>query len=466
MARKEDQQAVYHLYRRAGFGWRGGSQTLSKNRVIRSLFEESKLFDPLELVEAAPVPEVDRMDSTMSTLEKQRLQKENRERISKLNISWMNAMAKSQGVLREKMALFWHNHFACRSDNPVMVERYINVLRKNALGNFGTMLMEVSKEPAMLSFLNNQQNRKGKPNENFAREVMELFTLGHGNYSETDIKEAARAFTGWAYSKKIEFEFREKSHDGGEKILFKQRGNFRGEDVIRILLEQKQTARYVVGKICRTFVGLAMPEAQLEKLANYFFSTGYDIEKLMRRIFESRWFYDTRWYGTIVKSPVELLIEIQGTLHADFVDEKSLLYVQKVLGQVLFYPPNVAGWPGGLNWIDNSSLLFRMQIPEMMSGNVRAEIKAKNDGDVNTQVLNQKAKSEKAKIDWQDWAKGFEKYASEELVSVMINRLLPLAPKQEVISLLTKSIDSISDRTLKIRALTVSIMSLPEYQLS
>lgn len=460
---KKDQDKVLHLYRRAGFGWRGAVPALSKSQAIRSIFKESSHYEPLVLVGAAPVPEVDMMDSTM---EKQRIQKENRERISKLNISWMEAMAKSEGVLREKMALFWHNHFACRTENPLMVQRYVNVLRKNALGNFGTMLMEVSKEPAMLSFLNNQQNKKGKPNENFAREVMELFTLGHGNYSETDIKEAARAFTGWAYSKEIEFEFREKSHDSGEKTLIGQSGNYRGEDVIRILLEQKQTARYVVGKICRTFVGPAIAPTRIEELSTYFFTSGYDIEKLMRKIFESDWFYEPAIQGTLIKSPVELLIEIQGTLHADFVDTKSLLYIQKVLGQVLFYPPNVAGWPGGLNWIDNSSLLFRMQIPEMMSGNVKAETKAKNDGDVNTQALNQKAKSEKAKIDWEAWAKEFKQYNPDELPPELISRLLPLTPNPEVVDLLVKNTQAITDRTLKIRALTVSIMSLPEYQLS
>lgn len=454
---------VLHLYRRAGFGWRGGAPTISKSKAVKKLFKDSFAYQPLKLVDASPVPEVDMMDSTS---EKQRIQKENRERISKLNISWMEAMAESEGVLRERMALFWHNHFACRTDNPLMVQRYINVLRKNALGNFGTMLMEVSKEPAMLSFLNNQQNKKGKPNENFAREVMELFTLGHGNYSETDIKEAARAFTGWAYSKEIEFEFREKSHDNEAKTLLGKEGNFRGEDVIRILLEQEQTSRYVVGKICRAFVGSAIAPERMEVLSSYFYKSGYDITKLMRKIMESDWFYETKLVGSIVKSPVELLIEIQGTLSADFIDKKSVLYVQKVLGQVLFYPPNVAGWPGGLSWIDNSSLLFRMQIPEMMSGKVKADIKSKNDGDVNTQALNEKAKSEKAEINWQNWAAKFKQDSPEELTAALIERLLPIAPKSEISSLLVKNSASISDRSLKIRSLTVSIMSLPEYQLS
>ncbi len=205
---------VLHLYRRAGFGGLP-DRGISIKKALNQLFHESENFTPIETIkkesepplmsEGAMMPDADAM--------KKEKMKKNREDIRELNLAWMSKMAKGETILRERMSLFWHGHFACRVQDSAFVQSYLNTIRKNALGNFGEMLMAVSKEPAMLQFLNNQQNRKNKPNENFAREVMELFTLGRGNYTEKDVKEGARAFTGWGFNAKGEFEFREKAHD-------------------------------------------------------------------------------------------------------------------------------------------------------------------------------------------------------------------------------------------------------------
>src|SRR5262249_34193319 len=187
----------------------------------------------------------------------------------------------------------------------------LDVIRRNALGNFGDLLKEVSKSAAMLFFLNNQQNRKDHPNENFAREVMELFTMGRGNYTEQDIKEAARAFTGWGANAGGEFVFRKFQHDTGEKTVLGKSGNFDGDNIIDILIENKQTARFITRKIYRYFVNDEVNEAIVDKLANKFYQSNYDISELMKEIFSSDWFYDPKNIGSRIKSPVELIVGIR-----------------------------------------------------------------------------------------------------------------------------------------------------------
>ena len=174
----------------------------------------------------------------MTEDEKKKVQQKQREGVRSLNLNWLRLFVNTDAQLREKMAFFWHGHFACRNLNVFFQQGLLDVLRRNALGSFRDMLHEVSKTAAMLNFLNNQQNKKDQPNENFAREVMELFTVGRGNYSEKDIKEAARAFTGWSSGLNGEFIFRRFQHDFGSKTVLGKTGNFDGGDVLDILLEQ------------------------------------------------------------------------------------------------------------------------------------------------------------------------------------------------------------------------------------
>ena len=176
-------------------------------------------------------------------------------------------MINSEAQLREKMSLFWHGHFACRVMNIYFQQQLLDIIRENALGNFGDLLHEVSKSPAMLSFLNNQQNKKQHPNENFAREVMELFTMGRGNYTEEDVKEGARAFTGWGFNLQGEFVYRPFQHDNGKKTFLGKTGNFDGDDIIDILLEQKQTAKFISQKIYKYFVNDTPDIEKIEWLA-------------------------------------------------------------------------------------------------------------------------------------------------------------------------------------------------------
>src|SRR5690242_935193 len=191
-------------------------------------------------------------------------------------------MINSEAQLREKMSLFWHGHFACRILNIFFQQQLINAIRQNAFSDFGTLLRNVSKSPAMLSFLNNQQNKKQHPNENFAREVMELFTIGRGNYTETDVKEAARAFTGWGTNPQGEFIFRRAVHDDGTKSFMRRTGNFDGDEVLNIILERRETASFITSKIYRYFVNEEPDEKHISWLASRFYESRYDISALMK----------------------------------------------------------------------------------------------------------------------------------------------------------------------------------------
>jgi uncharacterized protein (DUF1800 family) len=262
-----------------------------------------------------------------------------------------------------------------------------NTIRRLALGNFSDLLLAVSQEAAMLQFLNNQQNRKQHPNENFARELLELFTLGRGNYSEQDVKEAARAFTGWSADAQNRFVFRPRLHDDGPKTFLGHTGNFGGEDILNIILQQPQTAEFITTKLYRFFVNDTPDPANIKPLAQEFYKSQYDISSLLERMFTADWFYAAPNVGTRIKSPVELLAGLKRTFGVQLSDDRPLIVFQKALGQTLFQPPNVAGWPGGRNWIDSSSLLYRLQLPSVLFRNAEFRVALKDDeNDIAPQV--------------------------------------------------------------------------------
>ena len=406
--------------------------------------------------------------------EKKKMRQKNREGVRNLNIYWLNEMVNSSAQLREKMAFFWHGHFACRNLNVFYQQGLLDVIRRNALGDFGTLLKEVSRSAAMLFFLNNQQNRKGHPNENFAREVMELFTLGRGNYTENDVKEAARAFTGWAATAKGEFIFRKGQHDSGEKTVLGQTGNLEGEDVLDILLEQKQTAKFITQKIYQFFVNDQPDRQKIEWLADRFYKSKYDIAGLMENIFTSDWFYEEKNIGTKIKSPVELLAGMQRMLPMKLANEEALIVLQRLLGQMLFYPPNVAGWPGGKTWIDSSTLMLRMRIPQLINDKDEMNMTPKDDddqmmGNKNEAVTSKSktgvkgTKAIHASVDWQPYIYHFEKTSREKLINSMAGILLQT--KTAVDAEIIKQYADQSDRNNFIQSATIQIMCTPEYQL-
>lgn len=400
----------------------------------------------------------------LSPEERKMIREKSRNGIRDLNLLWMNEMVSSEQQLREKTSLFWHGHFACRSLNVLYQQQLLEIIRNNALGNFGELLRAVSKSAAMINFLNNNQNRKDHPNENFARELMELFTLGRGNYTEKDVKEAARAFTGWKTSADGTFAVRKGNHDNGIKQFLGRAGNFDGDDIISILLEKKETALFITGRIFRFFVDDQPDPSRIQWLADRFFQGGYNISELLNDIFSSEWFFDSRHIGSRIKSPVELLVGIRRAIPMSFQDENSQIIVQRVLGQVLFLPPNVAGWPGGKSWIDSSSLMFRMNLPELLASSRSIDTKTKDDDDIMMgRGMVKNAQAFRAAFHWENYLQHFEKTKRDGLLNAVASYHLQL-PGNSAEKITAKFADQ-GNRESFIQSATLYIMSTPEYQL-
>jgi uncharacterized protein (DUF1800 family) len=524
------QQQLQHLYWRAGFGPRPQevAASLSPAKALRQLLHEARPYAPITILAptdidpqgtvlavapaaplasppaaAAPAPATAAQPGTLLpagptglaeaslrprsllavrrqglpqlrraalTPEQRKAQNASiRDAFVSMSTAWMNQMATSPGQLREKVALFWHGHFACRTRRPDDSLALLNTIREKALGKFPDLLLAVSQEPAMLQFLNNQQNKKQHPNENFAREVMELFTLGRGNYTENDVKEGARAFTGWGYDGQSRFKFREREHDAGPKTFLGQTGSWGGEDALRIILQQPAAAAFLVTKMYRFFVNDVPNPAHIAPLATAFRQSGYDISDLLARLFSADWFYEAANVGTIIKSPVELVAGLRRTLNLQLDDDRALLGYQKALGQTLFMPPNVAGWPGGRAWIDSSSLLLRLQLPSILFKNADFAVRLKDDeNDITPQTT-----------------------GKERLIKTTAATHLPLAPLQQLLgatpaaqpqqlasfllqaplrpaslALVQQAADHAASPEERLRTTLVSLLSLPEYQLA
>ena len=278
---------------------------------------------------------------------------------------WIGEMLATPSPLTERMTLFWHNHFAT-SQRKVrlgqLMYRQNVLLRREALGNFATLLHGIARDPAMLVWLDNAGSRREAPNENFAREVMELFTLGVGNYTERDVKEAARAFTGMSLDRQTgEYRYRPFIHDAGVKTVLGKVGNLDGDDVIEILLARPETARFIADKAWREFVSPDPDPAEVERWAQAFRGSRYDVKTLMRAVLLSDAFWSPSNRATLVKSPVDVVVGTLRTFDIHPADLRPAAVQVAVLGQNLFAPPNVKGWPGGVAWIDTATLLGRKQ---------------------------------------------------------------------------------------------------------
>ncbi len=453
---------LMHLYWRAGFGcspseWKQ-RQGLSINTAVEGLFSEAKQSRPLS---EAGLLLTNKRAKDLSPAEKKALKDRSRQLLADANVDWVMRMALSaESALLERMSLFWHGHFACESKTPLVAIRQLNALREHALGNFKDLVLAIARDPSMIRYLNNQQNKKRAPNENFARELLELFTLGIGHYSEQDIKEAARAFTGWSSNMRGEFIFRERQHDFDSKTFMGKTGNFDGEDIIDIILEQPQAARFIVSKIYRYFVNETPDEARIQQLATQFYQSNYDIGKLMYSIFTSDWFYDAKNIGTKIKSPIELFAGIFRTLSVSEIDAKSLIYAQRVLGQTLFKPPNVAGWKGGKAWIDNATLLFRLNLVEYLQRGSKVRARKQD----NDEMMQSTRNSRKAiVIDIHDIMQELDNSSEQETYVALRDYLLPSSQNIDASKILP-FVDK-STKESYIKSLILRLMSVPEYQL-
>ena len=303
---------------------------------------------------------------------------------------WIEEMLVTDQPLTERLVLFWHNHFTSSLQKvrfPPALFRQNALFRREAAGNFATLLKEVARDPAMLIYLDGMRSVARKPNENFARELLELFTLGEGHYGEADIKEAARAFTGWTVDRQTgAFATRPGQHDAGEKKFLGQVGRFGGDDIVTILLAQPRTAETIVEKMWREFVSPTPDPAEVKRLAAAF-RRDYEIKPLLRALLTSDAFRDPANRGTLIKSPVDLIVGTVHLLGLPVPEKTQLSRMMQGLGQTLFDPPNVKGWPGGEAWISTYTLLLRQQFMRRI---VEATAVAPMDGALMTSRANRR----------------------------------------------------------------------------
>ena len=351
-----DIRKVGHLYRRAGFGATWGELEsgvkAGPDKAIDQLLQGG--------------PKQDEFDGRTKLIAKSAADSNNDQQAQAW---WLYRMLYSPHPLREKLTLFWHNHFAT-SNSKVQNVRFMlgqyELMNRHALGSFRELLVQMSKDPAMMIWLDIHLSKKGKPNENYARDVMELFSLGIGHYTETDIREAARAFTGWDIDDgKAVYDLNQ--HDDGDKTVLGQKGKWQADDIIRICLDQESCPSFIVGKLFRFLISESIPTTSelLKPLAEQFRKSDYNFGALVEAMLRSNLFFSPAAYRTRIKSPVEFVLGIVCPIMRPFgggIETVALATALQSLGQDLFHPPSSKGWDGGPAWLNGQTWLFRQNL--------------------------------------------------------------------------------------------------------
>jgi uncharacterized protein (DUF1800 family) len=372
-----------HLLNRAGFGGPPAAiqnlADLSQAQAISSLLDYEQIPDSTPAPDWAH-PEPDRLAQLRQVnqtgtpdAKRQANQAENKMqylRMVELRGWWLNRMAKGPRPFQEKMTLFWHGHFATSIEkvhDAYYMWRQNELFRRLATDNWLRLLIEMGKDPAMLVWLDQAESRKEHANENFAREVMELFALGIGHYTEKDVTEGARALTGWSLDRQTQrFVYRPAFHDDGDKTFLGMTGNLTGEDVLAQIVAQPQSAKFITGKIWNFFAG-QMPSPDLnEALAAELRYHGNNFKPFLQVMFASEEFYSPDIVRNEVKSPVQWLVGTSRMMESDLPPALISMAMLRTLGQDLFAPPNVKGWDGGLSWITTNTLLARYNEAETL----------------------------------------------------------------------------------------------------
>ncbi|HUQ28608.1 MAG TPA: DUF1800 domain-containing protein [Usitatibacter sp.] len=363
-------EGARHLLNRAGFGATDAEvrefAKLDRGEAVEKLLAATRReasTAPPAFVDA-PFEPYYRLRG-MSAEERMAAQRRLVQESFELRAWWLGEMLATPSPLTERMTLFWHNHFATSQQKVRSLQlmyRQNALLRRESLGNFATLLHAIAKDPAMLVYLDNAGSRKQAPNENFAREVMELFTLGEGHYGEQDVKEAARAFTGWSLDRETgEFTYRRIWHDYGSKTVLGHSGRLDGDEVLDVLLARPETARFIAAKVWREFVSPTPDAGEVARWAGVFRDARYEVTPLIRAALMSDAFWSPENRGALVKSPLDLVVGTLRTFAIRPIDLRPAVFASAALGQNPFAPPNVKGWAGGDAWIDSATLLGRRQ---------------------------------------------------------------------------------------------------------
>ena len=479
-----------HLLNRAGFGGPPADiqklADLTPDQAISSLLDYENIPDPtLDPDWARPNPdEVKQLRESLKNAatpeEKRQIQQAaNRlaqTRFLELRGWWLQRMARGPRPFQEKMVLFWHGHFATSSEkvrNPYFMWRQNELFRRMATSNWELLLNEAGKDPAMLVWLDQAQSRKEHPNENFAREVMELFALGEGHYTEHDVTEGARALTGWSLDQDTQkFIYRPRIHDDGEKTFLGRTGDLDGDEVIATIVEQPQAAKFITAKVWNYFAGQVPDEALNTALANVLRANGNNFKPFLRVMLRSEEFYSDDIVRNQVKSPVQWLIGSVRMLECDLPPTLVSWGMLRQLGQDIFAPPNVKGWDGGVTWITTNTLLTRYNDAQsLVMGTLpplHASDLATKQGGANGQRLEKALQRVRmGGVNIEKILPPEERSDKEAIVASLQNRLFQTAleaSQQEAVQQFLDSKTKMSDADIA-EAIRL-MMSTPEYQVT
>jgi Protein of unknown function (DUF1800) len=477
-----DNVKAAHLLNRAGFG--GTQKEIDHVRSIGVEAAVDELLDfpdaPAEEQSQTDLPDLSAIDGIPSSFQeyyrqlrakndadrkelRQRFNQANQEVLMAMSHWWMNRMAYGSHPLQEKLTLFWHGHFTSGAkEEPItaLLWQQNETLRRFAASNFGRTVHAISRDPAMLDYLNNTQNRKEHANENYARELMELFALGIGNYTEVDVKQGARAFTGWTHDGDF-FRFNPGEHDYGIKTYLGYTGNFNGDDVVEIILRQPACAPFIAGELYRFFVSDSIDDSLRVALGKEFRQNDYEMRPLLRTILNSKAFYSADSIGAQIKSPVQLVAGTVRLLGVDMPPERSLMASLTQMGQIPFMPPNVRGWLGGRVWINTSTIFVRYNTGIWLAGGpgpgyVRGRAGGKNGFRIITRGPDDNVSFEPVD-DHVD--------SSDELVDLWLARLIQRPVDEHQRQVLVNAVGDGYDDPSATRKLVQLIVSMPEYQL-
>ena len=475
-----------HLLNRAGFGGPPAEierlVALGPDKAVASLLDYEKIPDPTpDPSWAKPDPERRaKFEALRKASEEERrrlLQEERRiqrEQLLELRGWWLQRMAKGPRPFQEKMVLFWHGHFATSIEkvrDPYLMWRQNELFRRLATDQWLRLLVEVAKDPAMLIWLDQAQSRKQHPNENFAREVMELFALGEGHYTEKDVTEAARAFTGWSYDR-FEQKFVERPflHDDGVKTVLGKTGNLNGYDVLAQIVAQPQAARFITAKLWTFFAGQPPSEPLNTALAAVFRQHGDRFKPFLRVMFRCEEFYDPALIRSQVKSPVQWLVGTVRVLETDLPPAPVCNAILRQLGQELFAPPNVKGWDGGLTWITTNTLLLRYNLAAaLVFGDLSAlgDVGRRDNPPAARRLANRLRQRRPWSVDRTRILTPEERRDRDALIAALAKRLLQSELKDKQKAALREYLDSqgaLDDQDI-LGAIRL-LMSTPEYQLA
>jgi Protein of unknown function (DUF1800) len=474
-----DRVKAAHLMNRAGFG--GTQEEIDRVLKLGPQDAVDWLLDfpdaPAEEEDDGDSPDLSSIQGSPSTFAQYRqqlmgksqeerkelfaqFQQANHDAMQATTTWWLNRMALGKYPLQEKLTYFWHGHFTTSAKDEraaMLMWRQNELLRRYAAANFEPFVRAISRDPAMLDYLNNNENRKAHPNENYARELMELFTLGIGNYTETDIKQSARAFTGWGHDG-IDFIYRRGQHDEGIKTFMGQSGNFDGDDIITIILQQPACSKFISGEMFKFFAYDDYDDSLGGALAELLYSNQYSLRPLIRTILTSRAFYSPQSVGGQIKSPVQLVIGTVRMLGLAMPPTPAVASALNQMGQLPFMPPNVRGWPGGRMWINTSTLFIRYNTGVWLAGgDVPALDRLNRKGDAVAPLNSRQAQP----VDFDPSATG----SAQDVVDAWVNRLIQRPIGDDEKQILVNALGGDSTNADAVRKVVQLIVSMPEYQL-